>query len=46
MITIYGKSGNEPGDKQVYDALKYLPSEWLVYAQPKIVKDDEERNPD
>ena len=46
MITIYGRSGNEPGDKYVYETLRYLPEDWLIYAQPKIIHDDEERNPD
>lgn len=43
---VYGLPGNEPGDKQVFETLKNLPSGWLVYAQPKIIKDREEKNPD
>jgi hypothetical protein len=46
LITIYGISGDEPGDKQVYESLKYLPVGWLVYAQPRIVEGGDEKNPD
>ncbi len=46
MALIYGRPGDEPGDRQVYKALENLPSEWLVYAQPKIVLGSEEGNPD
>lgn len=46
MIEVYGRPGNEPGDQQVYDVLHYLPSGWLAYAQPKIIKGGEDVNPD
>ncbi|NMC18695.1 MAG: UvrD-helicase domain-containing protein [Chloroflexi bacterium] len=46
MAVIYGQPGNEAGDQKVYEALKALPSESIVYAQPKLVYKSEIRYPD
>ena len=47
MATIFGDPGDEPGDIQVYHALKnYLSPDIIVYAQPKLVYRSEVRYPD
>ncbi len=46
MTQIYGEPGEEHGDRLVYEALKYLPNDYLIYAQKKLVYCRTERNPD
>ena len=46
MAEIYGRPGKEWGDQLVYEALKFLPDECIVYAQPTLVYKSEVRDPD
>ncbi|RME60141.1 hypothetical protein D6779_02715 [Candidatus Parcubacteria bacterium] len=46
MAVLHGKPGPEPGDQQVYELLRQLNNDWIVYAQPKIVYQGREHNPD
>jgi len=46
MAVVYGKPGKEDGDKRVFNALKYLPQDCYVYAQPLLVHKDDRREPD
>lgn len=45
-MTIYGNPGKEAGDVFVYEALKSLSKDWLVYAQTKYATASGDRNPD
>lgn len=44
--TIYGNPGQEPGDQQVYLALRALPSDCIIYAQPVLTHQRDRRYPD
>jgi hypothetical protein len=46
MALIDGHPGEEPGDQMVFKALQYLPDDYLIYAQKKLVHGSQERNPD
>jgi hypothetical protein len=46
MALIDGQPGEEPGDQMVYKALLYLPDDYIIYAQKKLVHGSQERNPD
>lgn len=46
MAEVYGIPGKEAGDKRVFNALKNLPPDCYVYAQPLLVYKDERREPD
>lgn len=46
LAIIFGNPGKEVGDKRVFHALKNLPSDCYVYAQPLLVHKSERREPD
>lgn len=46
MAHIYGEPGEEHGDRLVYNALEYLPEDYIIYAQKKLVYGRDNRNPD
>jgi hypothetical protein len=46
LAQIYGNPGKEDGDRKVFEALKALSSECIVYAQPKLVHKSENANPE
>jgi len=46
MTHINGDPGEEPGDRQVYQALSTLSDDFIIYAQKKLVRGSKERNPD
>lgn len=45
-MTVYGQPGEEFGDGLVYESLKCLSKEWLVYAQPQFTGSNGDRHPD
>lgn len=46
MGQVYGQPGKEEGDQRVFEALKALPSECIVYAQPNLIYKSEIADPD
>ena len=46
MAQIYGNQGNNFGEKAIYKELATLPEGWIVYSQPIIVGESDEREPD
>lgn len=45
-MTIFGQPGDELGDQLVFECLKCLSREWIIYAQPQFVGASGERRPD
>lgn len=46
MAQVYGSPGQEPGDQKVYEVLKSLPPECIIYAQQELVYKSECVHPD
>jgi hypothetical protein len=47
MTTVYGLPGDDPGDQMVFRVFRdYLSSDFLIYAQPKIVHGEQSLHPD
>ena len=46
MAVINNQPGKEAGDKRVYEALRSLSDEWIIYAQPLLVHAEKRHEPD
>jgi hypothetical protein len=46
IMTIFGQPGEELGDTLVFESLKCLSRDWIVYAQPQFVGSEGDRHPD